>query len=596
MRVLDSAKVVPVGVGPLGGEMLAWQATKHEIGSYQSAYSGDVIDPLMTTFFQGTYQPDIDEAGELSQLGVDPTRLLVMNPNYVFRHTLTKPDYERFAEIRLKSLFAILDLKRQLMAADRASLIGAANYILLIRKGEKETPALPEEMQNLRENYNFLAKMPVIISDHRLNIDIIAPKVDFTLNPEKYGVLDSRILTRLLGTLTLGGSGQRNETQETLSSAVARVMENRRHMLKRSLEMQLARAVVEHPKNAGVFTSEPNLVYTPRNVALSLDAAYLQGLLALRTQREISSRETILEFMGLDEATEAQRMEMEEEVYDDIFQTQIPFAAQGVNGGGAQDPHAERHPGGPGRLRFSRRPPRRRRQEQEVPCGDRQAEDQAAATRQLDQARGARDTPLRQVKAMRQRVHGKYRERGMDRPNGRTVPPPGADVRRQRRDAALQRRVRSARRKKGRALPLGAALCRTEEAAGRLQVDDQGQPTRYATDLMFRDVGPKAVPTSTSIAARKAVPRQGQITSARQAAQDGPVRERPSHEDEIFFFEHEWEPVQGHPHGSPAVRSADSTAAAMEHMTLTAPPGPRRARRRPPRAPAGPLDARSRRD
>ena len=57
--------------------------------------------------------------------------------------SLTKPDYERFAEIRLKSLFAILDLKRQLMAADRASLIGAANYILLIRKGEKDAPALP---------------------------------------------------------------------------------------------------------------------------------------------------------------------------------------------------------------------------------------------------------------------------------------------------------------------------------------------------------------------------------------------------------------------------------------------------------------------
>jgi hypothetical protein len=338
VRVLDSAKVVPVGVGPLGGEMLAWQATKHEIGSYQAAYSGDRIDPLMTTFFQGTYNPDFDEAGELAQLGVDPTRLLVMNPNYVFRHTLTKPDYERFAEIRLKSLFGILDLKRQLMAADRASLIGAANYILLIRKGEKDAPALPEEMQNLRENYNFLAKMPVIISDHRLSIDIIAPKVDFTLNPEKYGVLDARILTRLLGTLTLGGSGQRNETQETLSSAVARVMENRRHMLKRSLELQLARAVVEHPKNEGVFQTEPNLVYTPRNVALSLDASYLQGLLALRTQREIS-RETILEFMGLDEATEAQRVEMEEEVYDDIFKTQVPFAAQGVGNGGAQTPN-----------------------------------------------------------------------------------------------------------------------------------------------------------------------------------------------------------------------------------------------------------------
>lgn len=94
---------------------------------------------------------------------------------------------------------------------------------------------MPAEMANLRENYNFIAKMPVIISDHRLNIDIIAPKTDFVLDADKYQVLDSRILTRLFGTLTIGGSGQRNETQTTLSGAIARVMENRRHMLRRTL-------------------------------------------------------------------------------------------------------------------------------------------------------------------------------------------------------------------------------------------------------------------------------------------------------------------------------------------------------------------------
>ena len=42
------------------------------------------------------------------------------------------------------------------------------------------------------------------------------------------------------------------------------------------------------------------------------------------------SRETILEQFGLDQSTEALRMEHEEEVYDDIFKTQIPFAAPGI--------------------------------------------------------------------------------------------------------------------------------------------------------------------------------------------------------------------------------------------------------------------------
>lgn len=344
LNILDSQKVVPAGVGPLGGETLCWQATKGEIGHYQAAYSGDVIDPLMVQMFKGTYIPNQDEDVELSQIGVNTTKLLAMNPDWVFRHTLTRPAYERFAEIRMKSVFPLLDLKRQLMNSDRAALIGAANYILLIRKGDEKSPAQPEEIQNLRENYNFIAKMPVIISDHRLSIDIIAPKTDTTLDGDKYSVLDARILARLLGTLTLGGSGQRNETQQTLAAVVARVMENRRHMLKRTLEKEIARAVFEHPKNKEVLRDldEPNMVYTPRNINLGMDSAYTQALMALRTQREIS-RETILEFFGLDQSAEAQRMEIEEEFFDDIFKTQVPFAAAGPGAqSGAPQPNGEK--------------------------------------------------------------------------------------------------------------------------------------------------------------------------------------------------------------------------------------------------------------
>ena len=325
VRMLDSLKTVPCGVGPLAAETLCWQATNNEVGYYQSSYIGETIDPLMTTFFQGTYQPGLQEGGELGALGVDVSKLLVMNPDWVFRHTLTKPDYERFGDIRLKSLFSLLDMKQHLMASDRALLIGSAKYILLIRKGETTAPALPEEMENLKENYNFIAKLPVIISDHRLSIDIIAPKVDFVLDSTKYQTIDARIISRLIGSLSIAGGQRSADTQDTLGAVVARVMENRRHMLKRTLEIEIGRAIVNHPKNKGLFDTEPSLVFTPRNVALALDAAYIQGLQALRTQREIS-RETILEYFGLDEATEAQRMEMEAEFYDDIFKTEIPFS------------------------------------------------------------------------------------------------------------------------------------------------------------------------------------------------------------------------------------------------------------------------------
>lgn len=342
VSILDSLKIVPVGIGPLGGDMLAWQATPGEVGYYQSAYAGEITDPLFLAFFRGAYTPSIAEMPRLVQWGVSTNDLLVLDPANVFRHTITRPDYQPFADIRMKSIFTLLDLKRQLMQSDRASLIGNANYIVLVRKGLKDEPADPEELANLRENYNVLAKMPVIISDHRLSIEIVAPKTDFTLEEEKYDVLNSQILSRLLGTLTLGQS-QRGESQQSIASALAKVMESRRHMLRRTLEARLARAVVRHPRNAGVFKTEPNLVFTPRSIALALDSTYLQALMALRTQRELS-RESILEFFGLDQATEAMRMEIEEEFYDKIFKTEIPYSkglpAQDIDTNLRDDPNA----------------------------------------------------------------------------------------------------------------------------------------------------------------------------------------------------------------------------------------------------------------
>jgi hypothetical protein len=340
LNVLDATKIVPVGFSPIGPEKLAWCASKAEMGYWNDVEDGRIVDLDMQNFYLGQYKPPREEAERLAKMGVPVDRLLLLNPEMVWRHTLTKADYEAFPQLRMKSIFGLLDLKRQLVNADRASLIGAANYILLVKKGTDDRPAAQEEVDHLKENYNFIAKMPVIISDHRLSIEIICPKIDLTLQSEKYDVLDTRILMRLLGTLSLGARGQRNETNVTLSHAVARMMENRRHMMKRAIEQKIAKAIVEHPRNKKpggekVIEEEPNLVFLPRHVTLGFDAALLQALMSLRTQREIS-RETILEQFGLDQATEAMRMEHEEDVYDEVFKTQIPFAAPGMGGAPGQ--------------------------------------------------------------------------------------------------------------------------------------------------------------------------------------------------------------------------------------------------------------------
>jgi hypothetical protein len=320
LRTLNPARCIPVDLGPLGGDRLCWASNTEEVGYYQRAFEKQIDDPLMIAFFTGTYTPPPEDVRKLVTWNVDVNNLLMMDPEWVFRHTATKADYEPFPEPRLKSCFQLLDMKTQLMQSDRAALIGNANYILLVRKGDDKMPARPEELQNLRDNYSVIARTPVIIADHRLNIDIVAPKTDLTLQPDKYEVINNQILSRLLGTLTVGGRGQRNETQVTISEIVARVMDNRRHMLSRTIEREIAHAICQHPKNADVFTAEPSLVFTPRNISLAFDQSQIQGLLSLRASRELS-RETILEYFGLDQATEAMRLEVEGEFYDDVFKT-----------------------------------------------------------------------------------------------------------------------------------------------------------------------------------------------------------------------------------------------------------------------------------
>jgi hypothetical protein len=336
VTVLDATKIVPVGLLAFGQERFAWQATRNEIGSYNAVTLGELQDELMTRFYSGQYMVrDEDELLELTQLRIDIQRLLLLDDRYVKRHCLTRADYERFPDVRLKSIFRLLDMKQQLMEADRVSLIGAANYILLVKKGDAADPAYPEEITNLKENYQTLAKLPVIFSDHRLSVEIITPKQDFTLHKDKYETLDVRIAQRVLNTMTAPSSsgGASSKTALAMGRPVARGMENRRHMMRRFLERELSKAVVEHPDNAGQFDVVPSLTFSPPNIQLDQDAAVVNAIAQARTMNEIS-RESYLEYLGFDQDVEAMRRSMEKLRYDDVFETRIPFSSPGTGGGG----------------------------------------------------------------------------------------------------------------------------------------------------------------------------------------------------------------------------------------------------------------------
>lgn len=358
LTVLDSTRVVPLGSLLFGMETLVWTATPDEMNVWTAIQEGKISrfqDPIISTFFTRRYVPDEGEKAMLIKLGVrNPTDLLVMNPDYVWRHTLTRPHYKPWADLRLKRTFRWLDLKQQQMAADRVALIGNANYILVVRKGEKDSPASQEELDELNENFAYVARLPVIVGDHTLQIDIVAPKQDFTLLGERYATLDQHIRDSILNALAGGQSGEdsRSRGDNARSRSIAIGLTNTRHGIKRDFEANLARQIVDHPFNEDKFKHEPNLVFSPRAITLEKDQAGLQALIALSARGDVSRQTTLEEALDLDQATEAQRREMEQMWFDPIFKTATPFNGNAdpmsPDGGPANDGGANLPPGAGG--------------------------------------------------------------------------------------------------------------------------------------------------------------------------------------------------------------------------------------------------------
>jgi hypothetical protein len=340
--VLDPLRIVPVGSGIFGTDPICWSADDIELS--------DVEDPLMSRLFLGKYEPGLIEKQWLSQYGIgDMDRLMLLNPEFTFRFTVVKPDYMRFAPIPLVSVFPLLDLKRQLIEADRASLVGAANYILVVKVGSKEVPGKQAEVDQMEEQLKTSVKLPVIVADQRLEVEIVAPPRDMTLIDEKYETLDSRIAARLLSVPQQKTTGSEAATGMR-ASALARVLESQRLMLRRVVERQFAKAVVEHPMNDGVFITEPNLAFIPRRVQVSTDQSELAAVMTMRSRNEIS-RDTTLEYLGFDQDVEARRRVQEKlSGYDQLFQTAVPFnSPQNPTPGGGQPGQNPTSPTGKGR-------------------------------------------------------------------------------------------------------------------------------------------------------------------------------------------------------------------------------------------------------
>lgn len=323
---LDPTRVVPVALDPVGNSSLAWIATDSDRALYEKVREGQQTDAMVSNLFVGTYTPSEKEKKDLQKEGVPVDNLMLLNPVYVFRHTLTKSPFERWCRLRMKSIFPLLDLKHQLREMDRAWLLGGINFLVLVTRGTDEKPTNPTEITNTAAQVRTQSKTPIIVTDHRIKIEIITPEVEHVLDKDKWTVLDERIMMRLWGTFQLPSETSNRETSITLGRVIARGLGSRRHMMKRSLERYLIRDVINWPTNqeAG-FDAETSLEFAPRRMELEFDSNMVTLLQELRDRGDLS-RETILNEFNFDQSLEARRREIEKERYDDIFTpVNVPF-------------------------------------------------------------------------------------------------------------------------------------------------------------------------------------------------------------------------------------------------------------------------------
>jgi hypothetical protein len=346
LGVLDPTRIVPVGATMFGERQLAWIADDGEQDLFERVKVDRVFDDqLVSQILLGRYTPSASEAQKLQKEDIPADRLWLLNPANTWAGSLTRATYERWARVRMKAVFPLLDMKHQLREMDRAFLLGGINFIVLVKKGTDDHPVKKaSEITLVAEQMRAQSKSSVIVSDHRLEIEIITPDLEHILNPEKWSVLDDRIRLRLWGSIAPPSDTGNKDSQITLAKVVSLGIENRRHMLKRDLEAAIVD--VTRRSNEGVFDEPASLEYAPRRVDLLFDSQVATVFQEIRDRGDLS-RETILEEFGFDLALErVRRLEEKEDEFDEAASDDEIFTPVNVP---FNSPDNMTSPGGAGR-------------------------------------------------------------------------------------------------------------------------------------------------------------------------------------------------------------------------------------------------------
>jgi hypothetical protein len=266
-------------------------------------------------------------------------KLYTLNPRIVKRMTAPKGSW-KYPRPFLTRNFALIEAKRLLNLMDFALLQGGANFIVVAKKGSDQRPAQPAELNNLKDVVRRASRTGVIVGDHRLTFDVITPKLDELLNPQKRRLIGRKLAHGLLRLPELDDEGGGAEAARLDAEFIARVIADDRLLIKRHVERAPYKEMAK--RNPSKLTRGAPKLWFPK-IILQGSQYFNDLVLKLRDRGDIPRRWAV-EAGGFDfdAGVQVRKRELEESVDDTMMPAAVPFDSPNK---GPQDNNNGRPPG-----------------------------------------------------------------------------------------------------------------------------------------------------------------------------------------------------------------------------------------------------------
>ncbi|GAC1530013.1 MAG: hypothetical protein NVS3B1_22130 [Marmoricola sp.] len=269
-----------------------------------------------------------------------------LNPDIVHRTTMAKGEW-KYPRPPLTRNLPLLEAKRLLNVMDFALLQGATNYIVVVKKGSDQRPALPQELTNLQGVVQRAARSGVLVGDHRLQVDIVQPDLAELLNPAKRRMIGRKLALALLRVPEFGSDETGQSVQAFIELFQASVTSDRADLIDH-VHRNIWQPTMK--RNSRVFQrSDRPSIWMPK-IVLQGQQFFNDYLLKLYDRGDLP-RKFMVEYGGFDyAAVKAQKKLEQDNNHDEIFMPPpVPFTApnqQNSPNADPNDPYKYGKPGG----------------------------------------------------------------------------------------------------------------------------------------------------------------------------------------------------------------------------------------------------------